>query len=624
MLSLLDQHNLNPEKKELLEKIINSEITEAKSKLKGMLDLVFNNSLERYEALFFFRDAAALLTDLAIVSKDQETLNYCSDQLQKLLQAHIEQETINAYDTDHEDYVGNTIAERLAADARRELIKKPNLLKLREDQLGSVRTRCQTAINNGADPELFVETYIKNINFYKTLHAKVRTALNNQANKYQTEHLRLEETIKDLERPRDLTDPSEDEQLTFMKRFLVTILETQDFERSVERAERESDIRKIAANYFFDIEFNSIDLSSYFDLVSHIILPLVTELSDNQADLLIKRINELKLDIIGNHIEDHKLKKRVSSGVWGTTYQAEHAGHLYIIKVPNKDVDLSVKGHKKVVNHFGKGHLDLALQKLMIAEAEAAAFLSDGDNPALKLEKGKYIPIAEFHDQRTIRGLGIINRYTHLSGKTLEQIFKEEGKLNLDKFFDIMPELAFAIKFMHQNGYSHNDLKPDQIFYNDRLGQVKLIDFAFAKSNLYVGSLIGKRSYSDPARLCGMHSRADLSDIYAFGVIMYEAITGEMPVDFGNTPEEKEQIELKVSNGEIIPGDVKKLRKAISPQLELWYRNDKDVEQQTNHMIKMIMTCLDPDPAKRFQTMQSVEKYILSLKEDFDDGPPEL
>ncbi|MBU0614481.1 MAG: hypothetical protein KJ601_00130, partial [Nanoarchaeota archaeon] len=89
------------------------------------------------------------------------------------------------------------------------------------------------------------------------------------------------------------------------------------------------------------------------------------------------------LDMFSIVMPDYSFKSRIASGVWGTVYKAEHSGRNYIIKVPNKNIDMYVKGHKKIVDHFGQGNLDVALDNLMKTEAEVTAFLSDEENDNL-------------------------------------------------------------------------------------------------------------------------------------------------------------------------------------------------------------------------------------------------
>ena len=288
------------------------------------------------------------------------------------------------------------------------------------------------------------------------------------------------------------------------------------------------------------------------------------------SDLFIDTLNhnhvktlEEVIQIASIKLDDYNLTCIKGSGVWGTVYEALHSNRKFVIKIPNENVDTSSKNNQKIISNFAamseqytfldairpneelfnsckhdipfdinKTQLDFALDEIMKEEARIAAFLSDEENENLIIEKGKYIPIASYHGSRSVNinnKIRIANIYSNLGGNTLRDILDSSTTLDIGSFLEIMSELSFAIKFLNDNGYSHNDLKPDNIFYNARLGQVKLIDLAFAKSTDYSGSMIGKRVYTDPNRLLEEHKEIYKADIYSFGCIMYESLIGNVP-----------------------------------------------------------------------------------------------
>lgn len=292
---------------------------------------------------------------------------------------------------------------------------------------------------------------------------------------------------------------------------------------------------------------------------------------------------------------NYEFKREIGSGTWGIIFEVLHVGHPYILKVPNDEVDLTVKGNKKIVEVFGEGDIEKALDEIMMSEARNAAFLCDEENDDLIIEKGKYVPIVPFHGNTTVIYKWKHKRanvYSRLSGKTLKEIFEEKGALNIDEFLEIMPEVAYAVNFLHINDFSHNDLKPDNIFYNWKRGQAKLIDLAFAKTGDYSGSLIGKRVYTDPMRLMGAHSSSIKGDIYSFGVIMYESLTGKMPIDFGEY-HEKDLSERLVAEGIKKPVDIR----VYAPEIE-------------DDIADLIMECISTDVEKRPESMSTVRERL--------------
>ena len=126
----------------------------------------------------------------------------------------------------------------------------------------------------------------------------------------------------------------------------------------------------------------------------------------------------------------------------------------------------------------------------------------------------------------------------HLEGETLQDRLKK-GALAFDQALRYAIEIADALNTAHRHGITHRDLKPGNIFLTT--SGAKLIDFGLAKlrqpkvagedSTTLAGSLtapgtiIGTLRYMAPEQLQGQE--ADVrSDIWAFGCVLYEMVTG--------------------------------------------------------------------------------------------------
>jgi serine/threonine protein kinase len=103
---------------------------------------------------------------------------------------------------------------------------------------------------------------------------------------------------------------------------------------------------------------------------------------------------------------------------------------------------------------------------------------------------------------------------------------------------------------LHEQGWLHRDVKPDNFLVNEQ-ADVKLIDFAIADrvrtgiSKLLGGrsKIQGTRSYMSPEQIRG--ERLDVrSDIYSFGCLLFELVSGRPPFTGGN-PDELLQKHLK-------------------------------------------------------------------------------
>lgn len=302
------------------------------------------------------------------------------------------------------------------------------------------------------------------------------------------------------------------------------------------------------------------------------------------------------------------LVKVRGKGVWGTVFDAIQTNYRVLIKTQNNDIDITSKGNKKIIDKYGDGDAKKAIDAVFREEGKNAAFLSDRFNPKLKLGDLGYIPTPQFLGYREYKQ-GKDDRialvYSDIQGYSLDYIFERLGKLMPNEFLDIMPDLAMAIKYFHDNGFAHNDLKPDNIFFNINLNQIQIIDLAFAMDNNYEGSIIGKRSYTSPRRFLGRHDSAIEGDVFSFGSICYEAITGKTPIEF---PEgcDKDEIERQYATKE---------RKII----DLREMNLKEIKAMAHaHVKDVVMKCLEIDPSKSYHSMGEVihEFNHSSLKKD--------
>ena len=123
-----------------------------------------------------------------------------------------------------------------------------------------------------------------------------------------------------------------------------------------------------------------------------------------------------------------------------------------------------------------------------------------------------------------------------IPGVALEKILIEKKQLSIEQTITIALNLLKALQNLHAQEVIHLDLKPDNILIDDN-NEVYLIDFGLAHHSRYPDLLaeemrkgIGSAPYISPEQVVGVREDSR-SDIFAFGVIVYEMLTGKLPFD---------------------------------------------------------------------------------------------
>jgi serine/threonine-protein kinase len=133
-----------------------------------------------------------------------------------------------------------------------------------------------------------------------------------------------------------------------------------------------------------------------------------------------------------------------------------------------------------------------------------------------------------------------------IDGATLAELVRERGPFPADDALPILGELAAALAAAHAVGVVHRDLKLANVALAGRA--VKLLDFGIAKlldvegglGFTTAGTKVGTPHYMAPEQIVGrpIDHRADL---YAFGILVFELLTGRRPFDGGNLAEIEER-----------------------------------------------------------------------------------
>jgi serine/threonine protein kinase len=270
----------------------------------------------------------------------------------------------------------------------------------------------------------------------------------------------------------------------------------------------------------------------------------------------------------------YRVERLVGQGGMGSVYAGTHIhiGRRVALKV----LHLSAGPEMEVVKRFER-------------EAQAAARI--GNDHILdvidfgSLPDGSRYIVCEF-----------------LDGETLASRMERQRQLTPDEVIPIARQLLNGLSAAHEAGVVHRDLKPDNIFLlRHKAGWadfVKIIDFGISKFQAVSGDESGMRMtatgvvmgtpfYLSPEQARGTHDADHRSDIYAVGVIMYEAVTGQLPFKAQNFND----LIFKIVLESPAPAH------EVSPNIDPTFSN-------------IIMKAMARDPADRFQTAAELSEVL--------------
>jgi serine/threonine protein kinase len=180
-----------------------------------------------------------------------------------------------------------------------------------------------------------------------------------------------------------------------------------------------------------------------------------------------------------------------------------------------------------------------------------------------------------------------------ISGKALHDS-SFARPLSVMEFQRITLPIAEALGSAHHQGIIHRDLKPSNVLVSDE-GQTKVVDFGLAKfrdfdlDTILTAGTIGTVAYMSPEQASGS-KLGPQSDVFSFGILAYELLTGERPFK-GNGP--------GALLSTIMSGSYKPINESR-----------RDLSQQ---LVTLIEKCLATDPNRRYQNGSELAEALRSL-----------
>jgi serine/threonine-protein kinase len=121
----------------------------------------------------------------------------------------------------------------------------------------------------------------------------------------------------------------------------------------------------------------------------------------------------------------------------------------------------------------------------------------------------------------------------YVDGIQLEKYVKKYGPLDTKKALAIFIEICKGIEAIHDQGYLHGDIKPENIIINEEDEKIKIIDFggSFKKGSFFKVNVISKR-YSPPEKFLADSYLTPSSDIYSLGGVLFFMLSGTHPLSY--------------------------------------------------------------------------------------------
>ncbi len=232
--------------------------------------------------------------------------------------------------------------------------------------------------------------------------------------------------------------------------------------------------------------------------------------------------NQLEL----THVDRYEIIKPIGAGGMGKVYKAiDRERDLTVaIKVLDRRYDIEKRRRKR--DHLGREILIAAKlnhESIVRYKHEIIEQLDRNDNMRRCL-------LMEYVDGFDLR--------THI----------KERDLSMQKMMTIMNKLSAGLDYLHTHGIVHRDIKPGNFMLTRDLKHVKIFDFGLSKSSAswrtrFMKESGGTRAYMPPEQLSNKHARLDnRSDIFSFGLTMYELFAGRHPCSGKNGKEIQKQL----------------------------------------------------------------------------------
>lgn len=274
---------------------------------------------------------------------------------------------------------------------------------------------------------------------------------------------------------------------------------------------------------------------------------------------------------VGDRVADYQVIEMLGAGGMGAVYKVKHliSERVEALKILLPDLDARP-----------------GLAERFVREIRLLASLS-------------HPHIASLHNALRVNNQ-LLMVMEFVSGRTLADLARERA-LTRDGTLQIAAQVLSALDYAHSKGVVHRDVKPTNVMI-DASGRAKLMDFGIARAAFElkelteVGATIGSVFYMSPEQARGEEVDGR-SDIYSAGVMLFEMLTGELPIKGGGSAD------VLRSHLEVTPPWPGSLNPAIPAELS-----------------RILLKSLEKERALRYQTAAEFRNELLRVSGCSQDG----
>jgi eukaryotic-like serine/threonine-protein kinase len=200
----------------------------------------------------------------------------------------------------------------------------------------------------------------------------------------------------------------------------------------------------------------------------------------------------------------------------------------------------------------------------------------------------------------------------YIEGPDLGELLKPpyDPVFTIKETIKVADQLANALAHCHRANIKHGDIKSNNVKFNQHTGNYVLLDFGLSvmsdeqrrTSIRYAGAI----EFMAPEQSSG--ETLTETDVYSFGIILFELLAGTVPFPLINKGEMARNA-VMLAHMETLPPDVVSLRRQTLPGSWTYDKQEREMEIPV-WLMSMIYKCLEKDPAKRFKNGCDLQEFI--------------